>query len=661
MFELVKNSYDADATHATVFLEDIADQERGTILVQDDGGGMNWETVTNVWLEPGTDYRAAQRTKGQRTPRFGRMPLGEKGVGRFAAHKLGTKVSLVTRARGSDEVVVSLDWDRLESAKYLSDTRVSVSERAPIVFTGRTTGTQIRIEGLRDRWTRGLLRNTYRSAISITSPFKGPDDFETLFSARPDYGWLDDLIDPKHAIGFALFHATGTIAGGSLTYDYVFNPLPGMTLVEPRDEKQKTVPLSSPQNSAQAENHTLEGFRIGDVGIELHIFDRDRQVMQFVGTDPRGLRELLDNNGGIRVYRDGVRVFDYGEPGNDWLDLSGQRVNVPAARISNNIVLGAVTLSLEKSQDLVEKTNREGFVENAAYSAFEAAVRSAVTHIVAERNNDKERMRKAYGPKATRLPVLDAIDELRSTAEKLQVEEQLRPYIDRIEREFRGVQENLLTAATAGLGLTVVIHEVERGVSTLNRILGEGADLEEVTSLAVHLAELMDGLTYLTRKSGRSIEKGSVLARQAVFNMGYRLRTHEVKLVNAFEQGAPDFSVKCSRRLVVSTLMNLIDNAIYWLEVKGGTRKKILIAPSTDLDEGPALVVADSGPGFVDAPELLVQPFVSRKPDGMGLGLHLADRIMQVHGGRLAFPRRADIGIAREFTGGIVALVFESQ
>ena len=53
IFELVKNAYDADAASAKVSMFDIADRRKGRIVVEDDGTGMDWTTVTGVWLEPG--------------------------------------------------------------------------------------------------------------------------------------------------------------------------------------------------------------------------------------------------------------------------------------------------------------------------------------------------------------------------------------------------------------------------------------------------------------------------------------------------------------------------------------------------------------------------------------------------------------------------------
>ena len=49
------------------------------------------------------------------------------------------------------------------------------------------------------------------------------------------------------------------------------------------------------------------------------------------------------------------------------------KVNIPVRRISNNQIIGAITLDGEASGDsLVEKTNREGFIENDAYEALRA-------------------------------------------------------------------------------------------------------------------------------------------------------------------------------------------------------------------------------------------------------------------------------------------------
>jgi len=661
VFELVKNAYDADASEATVIMRNVIDPRRGEIIVEDDGSGMDWKTVTDVWLEPGTDYRSRQREAGERTPKFHRLPLGEKGVGRFAAHKLGRQITVITRREKKPEVVVNIDWGHFEGERYLSDAKVSVEERSPHVFPGRKHGTRIEIRGLRDTWTRGMVRNLYRSIMSICSPFEGPDDFKPKLILEPDNGWLKGLLDVSQALRFALFNATCHIEGKKLVYDYEFNPLPGMDKVAGRKVSGVEIDLPVDLTELVPVAPGAEEKRplcIGPVDMHLHVFDREPQVLAFGVSDKKGLKEFLDANGGIRVYRNGIRVYNYGEPENDWLDLGGRRVNVPAKRISNNLVIGAVSLSLEKSSDLIEKTNREGFVENKAYRVFRKAVLFTLQQIEAERNKDKERIRRAYSRKRQREPVLEELSLLRKKIEERDLEEELGPYIDRIESQFREVRDQLLTAAGAGLSLAVVIHEVEKGIDELAKAVSRDVSIQRVKELANHLSELVEGLTYLTRRSGMRKEKASVLVKHALFNTEYRLRYHKIKVLNGLEGDTPDFQVKCTRRLIIATLMNLIDNSIWWLDNKGATDKRIYIGTTLDLQGGPAIVVADNGPGFIDPPEYLVQPFISRKPDGMGLGLHLASEVMKAHGGRLEFPEDGDVELPEGMSGAVVALVF---
>ena len=107
--------------------------------------------------------------------------------------------------------------------------------------------------------------------------------------------------------------------------------------------------------------------------------------------------------------------------------------------------------------------------------------------------------------------------------------------------------------------------------------------------------------------------------------------------------------------------MNIVDNSIWWLRNKWGEdgRKRLYIGTSRYPSKGGAIVIADNGPGFSDPPEYLTAPFFSRKPDGSGLGLHIADQVMKVNDGRLDFPEVGDLDLPREYEGAVVALVFK--
>ncbi|MCD4785234.1 MAG: hypothetical protein K8T10_15565 [Candidatus Eremiobacteraeota bacterium] len=93
-------------------------------------------------------------------------------------------------------------------------------------------------------------------------------------------------------------------------------------------------------------------------------------------------------------------------------------------------------------------------------------------------------------------------------------------------------------------------------------------------------------------------KKSNVLIKQVLFNVGFRLRYHKIKIINEMGQGGPIFEVKCSRRLIIATMMNLIDNSIWWLDNKGSTDKRIYVGSTLDLPQCPSIIVADNGPGF---------------------------------------------------------------
>ena len=677
VFELLKNAYDADATEVTVTLNQIERPDEASIVVEDDGTGMTFDTVLNVWLEPGTDHRERQKAEGRRSPRFGRLPMGEKGIGRFAVHKLGREVELVTRADDSDEVVVELDWDAMVRKEYLSDAALQVVEREPRVFADRT-GTRITVKRLREPWTRGMARALRRSVTAMTSPFDDVSSFRPRLALYPDRHWLAGMLDPEKVLESAMFHATATVDPDkwTMSYDYEFVPPRSRRKFEPRKVRRTDVPLGPDEGIKRGAGYlrhlettaceAREGIDGADLGvgeftIGLHIFDLDRDTREFLLTEYRGMADFLKTNGGIRVYRDGIRVYDYGEPENDWLELDARRVNVPAQRISNRLVVGAVHLDSIKSDGLVEKTNREGFVESPSYRVFRSAVQSAIQHIVFERNRDKQVLR-ALGRRRRDAaePVAGALSRLRSRVRRLGLLDDIGPLIDRAEKEYEGFRDTLLVSAGAGLTMTVVVHEVEKGVKELNRALDREADRERLIELGHHLADVIESLGFLARRSDRTTEKASELVSVALRTIDYRFSHHGIRVTNGFD-AVNDFTVKGQRRLIVGTLLNLFDNAIYWLDAKNPHAKRLYVGPTRDLGDGIGIIVADNGPGFFDPPDFLTQPFMTRKSDGMGMGLYIANEVMRAHEGRLVFPSRKDVDLPRGFPGACVALLFKES
>ena len=120
--ELVKNAYDADAKKCEVVLNNVDSLDTGEIMLQDNGIGMTPEIVRNVWLEPGADIKELI-LQGMNVPEeFGytakRLPIGEKGIGRFGVHKLGDYIEMITKnANSQNEVIVKIDWTKISKHK----------------------------------------------------------------------------------------------------------------------------------------------------------------------------------------------------------------------------------------------------------------------------------------------------------------------------------------------------------------------------------------------------------------------------------------------------------------------------------------------------------------------------------------------------------------
>jgi len=682
VFELVKNAYDADASNVIVTLGELG-TTNPWIRVQDDGQGMSLDTIRDVWLVPGDDHREKDRNLDRRSPRFHRLPLGEKGVGRFAVHKLGGKVKMTTRAAGCRECFVSIDWSDLMSNRFLEDAAVTVIEREAKTFKGDATGTLIRVDDLSQKdWSRAEVRDLYRQITSISSPFSSKaDDFSIEFSVPGFQKWISELPDASTLLDRAPWKFKFEFDGNAMNYTYEFRGVPGIQVDarkltesqplqivadrEPDDLDAVTAPKRKRSVSVLADKSTIEG--TGPIKGMLYVYDRDREVMARYAQS-RLIERFLDQNGGVRIYRDDIRIYNYGEPGDDWLSLDLRRVNSPSRNLSRNIVIGLVELDLEKSSGLREKTSREGFVESVPYRRLRQVVLGAISVFETERRQDKEKIRLVTGkaPSADR-EVAGPIADVRRIARSQGFLSQVDPSLKRVEEEFRQLREDFLRAGISQVGLAVVFHEVERGIGALATALASGVAMTDLKMQVGQLQAVLETSTQLLRKGDKKSYSLKQLAKRTRDVTLVRFRVHNVQLVcPALEEQAEDATAVFAFGLALGAATNIIDNAIHWLKVgkpdnapKGTRRIFMNVVP--DHGGKPALVIADNGPGFRDPPEQLVEPFFSRRPDGMGLGLYYANLAMNLNDGELLFPSAADFDVPEEFTGAVLALVFKGE
>lgn len=323
MFELVKNAYDADASTVTVVIAHL-DGPDPRITVADNGCGMTLDTIRDVWLVPADDHRMRERADNVRSPKYNRLPLGEKGVGHFAVHKLGDRIEMVTRASAHKECVVSIDWRDLMRTRFLDEAPVTVREREPVAFTGSRTGTIITVSNLRETdWSRRDIRELWRQLTSITSPFhKRKDRFEVSLRVPDRSDWLRDLPDVADLLRRAPWKFTFQFYGHRLAFSYSFDGVPGIRVlprtverseplqiyreIEPDDLGLTDGPRRRKFEQVVADATQIRG--IGPVSGEFYVFDRDRAILSKY-TESRLIERFLDINGGIRVYRDSMRVY----------------------------------------------------------------------------------------------------------------------------------------------------------------------------------------------------------------------------------------------------------------------------------------------------------------------------------------------------------------
>lgn len=670
LLELIKNSYDADAKKVEVSLKNI-DSKDGEIVVKDYGNGMDIKIIEDVWLEPGTEFKTLEENK--LSPVLKRRVLGKKGIGRFAAHKLGDSIELITRKKDCNEVHLEIDWTKLKETEYLEEFPISISERTPEVFTGDISGTQITIKNFRKPWTKFQLREAYRSWISLCSPFDSPESFDIEYSI--DKGeWLEGLITVKEVKDSALFYFICDIEGSKISkLTYKFLPWKSMgekiigreiTENDPQlktqlelqkwdEEKKCVIPLD------------LNAHAIGPIRIEGLIFDRDSRILSLGIEDKKGFKEYLNENGGMKIYRDGIRVFDYGEKSNDWLRLDQKRINTPAETISNNLILGSVQLKVGQSDDLEEKANREGFIENEAYHDFVSAIEYVIMRIEQLRNPDKDRLRAVYGPTRMSEPVIYSIDDLTETVSKELPDEKLKNKIlkklAKIKSQYVHVNEILLKSSSSGLVFNTVVHQVEKIVKELkaaiilNKIDGKNMRLID------NLGKVIDGYIFLIKKS--SIKNNSLkkLIDYAFDSTDRRFVKHEIEAVKKYKEFSQNDIVSCYDGMTVTSLINILDNSIYWVDQKGETNKKAYVAISEEMDGFLSIIIADNGTGFTNiSPEQMTAPYVSTKSFGTGLGLHLAKEVMESQHGQIRFPAWGEFTIPKVFKdGAVVALCFK--
>ena len=596
LVELVKNSYDADATRVTVHGENLDVPDSGRIVISDNGLGM-----TPAQFELGF-LRIASRVKEEgdrRSPHFGRRFTGAKGVGRLAAHKLARYMAVYSipdpRVAGaaSQAVTATIDWDIVEAQETLEDIDgsgalyVEAEPREP----GAEPGTIMELRRLRRRWTpheRARLFweiQTFRPAEVLLAPPTEACDLPLLFD-RPR------VHDATSGDPGCRVELTGDLEAGEEYWQALLETAFWVIEIDANQADAQVHYRVTPTRRCQRENPTAEQRTCTmphpDPG-NGPFFQARIIVREGSGNFGKSQRGWVGRNAGIRVYMEGFRVLPYGEVGDDWLqinadvkrtstfrfvegvDLSVEGVEDKDAAtlfLRNDAYFGAVFLTQAQAPDLRMLVNREGFVPEASYDVLVRLVRIGVDLSVRHRAlayrerreaRRSRRLAKVHAQSVvpqSRMRLKQAVDaavkkasgfadEARQQAAAWQFEE-AQKLIEAAAVEFAAASETserLLTepttmrvVASVGLQMAGFVHEI-------NSLLGMASSLESTLSRIRKTGKFYPGSgTVITRlhantgKLRRAVERQASYLTDIVSPDGHRRRSRQ-RLHEAFESG----------------------------------------------------------------------------------------------------------------------------
>lgn len=683
VFELVKNSYDADASKVDISI--ILNDGRPRVIVEDNGSGMAIDTIANIWLEVGTDSKRSKEGR-TRSKAYNRLPLGEKGVGRLAVQKLGKVLKVVTRQENSLECEFLINWEELIGGSKYLDSKLSVKvtqHQAPTHFKGeKKSGTLIEISDLYlTEWKRGDIRELYRLVKSLSNPFNRVGSFEVNLSIPGRESDLTGLPDVQDMLDRAMWRLSYRLdVNGILRWAYFFNPpkfkglqrryhrITGrLDILPPKGEETKTGKQKKEQKIF-VDAETLKG--IGPLKGRIYAFHQSPEILRLFG-DSQQTKSWLSEQAGVRVYRDKVRVFNYGEPGDDWLRLNTRRINTPGKKLGVNSIVSYVDLDLSKSSGLKEKTNREGFDENGVFENLRAITLSIFDKFERELAPDREQVDIAIRNKEKLPPIEDAFQEIAKIAKKHNLESEILPAVATIKDELESFKTVMVSSGMANMNIGLAFHEMVHGVDNIVGQLESNSNKDVILNTVRHLRSLLDTFKpLLNREKTRSMPVSELSSRVLKMH-AHRFPRHDVVLsdwTNDLEK-AVNFKVKGPLNLIIGALSNVIDNAIYWSRYRrehdGNIEPAavlILSAWDQELKEG-TLAVIDNGPGFQLNPESIAKPFMTMKAGGSGLGLYFSRLVMEsINGGFLvcsADDLREDFKFSESYTGAAVVFTFK--
>lgn len=699
MVELVKNSYDADATEVKVIFTK-GPKGKDEIHVIDNGTGMNFQEVENYWMRIATTDKAEKDV----SIIYGRHRTGSKGIGRFCCRRLGRELKLLTVGKKDGEyqrTEVSFPWNKFEPGTDV--TEINCPGERTILADG-ATGTILLITDLVYEWkTRGYEYLKRQLAVLVAN--RG--------TRRKGY-----LEDP----GFNIILEAPQFEGGlrNLREDLI-NAGWGTLTAYINKHHQAVCKLHALGIGRKTTISKEEYPHLKNIRLKIGILVDDRKQLRDKRVVSLGsLRKILHDWGGVQIKYKGFRVYPYGD--DDWLDIDrdrGLRKTKPkdelysfAASIkgidpsrallnmlSMRSYIGEVDIGIN-SPGFEMKSNREGFIKSEATDELKPFVRFAVDwatiwreYYLRTQAKESAEIARAYLEEVLKeeIPpekIVDAaigyiqnevqnISSLLPVKIKRDLERSLHLATSAIIKHEQSNRQELhhlrLIASTSTL-LLIFSHEVKSLLGMLESNQSALAIIEKNLSGKDRgiVKETRAGLSEAKNRFKQLLDMTSLIgidSRTAVPN-DLALRERVEKAIEAFRLIISSYEIDVDPKQVPTNvgvksmleaelyaiLLNVLSNSIKSVIAAGG-EKKIRITADRE-DRRTVIRIMDTGIGldpskfkevfipFMADPEGRLYRLLAKKMNpedkyivgtGSGLGLSIVREIVQVHNGAIAF------------------------
>ncbi len=642
LIELIKNSYDADSVEVDIKMYSLNKPE-AIITIRDKGDGMDLDVFLNKWMNPFHGHKEKQKKNNIRTA-LGRLPLGEKGVGRFAAQQIGNHLIIISKKENSDEeLYVEINWKDFEAEdKDLDEVKVNYEIREAQYFNKEEKGTYLAISDFEGKpnFKENDIKKISTTLRRMKSPFKGAEDFDVnlSFIDCPEVFSRYADLSSSNILNKAPYKFSAIVnENGKIDYEFEFNM--------PNYKKDKIV--SSIEVSRVTKLDLFSDIIVGDFFVNFHYFSKDANELRAMNIEKSEIVEWA----GVSVYRDGIRVLPYGEKGNDWLGLDNRRIQ-RYERIGNDLVIGLVEIDQAINPTLKDKTNREGLIENEYYDKFRSLVLGAF--LIFESEIQKHKKVITPNKSKTTIEKIDSkVTSINKDIKDLEVGRNISTHtIQNLEKKVLEFQTEIndtieilekekdQLSNLAGTGLTVerMTHEFSRLVNSAlfsltrlktfidtadENVLTETNAIDNALTALKNEIRLLGPMLYVNKAS-----KEKELDITQIIKNTITLQEHSFKKNNVkYEVIGDSFKIKMREGACMQVFDNLIDNAIFWCTRNTEQKEKKVKIVIDGLNN--AVFVSDSGTGVPERfKNNIFDPFFSMKENGRGLGLFIAKEIM---------------------------------